>query len=114
MRDQENSRAIVGAWDAMAENIAERVAAKIKFMVNRHEEEPIVYDELVSTSEAAAITGVTTKTIRRWINEGRLAAVRHGRHFRVSRRSLMKARHVCTEKSAHDVAASIWNRKRGD
>ncbi len=38
---------------------------------------------LLSTSEAAKILGVTRQTVRRWIIEGNLKAIRIGRNIRI-------------------------------
>ncbi|HEX6656310.1 MAG TPA: biotin carboxylase N-terminal domain-containing protein [Candidatus Limnocylindria bacterium] len=45
-------------------------------------------DELLTPRQVAEQLGVTTRTVQRWITEGRLPATRVGRRMRVSRASL--------------------------
>src|SRR6266496_5310691 len=40
--------------------------------------------EHVSAKEAAELAGLSTRTVRRWITEGRLRAEKRGRSFRIA------------------------------
>jgi excisionase family DNA binding protein len=49
---------------------------------------PTVEDEFLTVAEVAAILKLNQQTIRNWLEEGRLPAVRVGRRVRVLRRDL--------------------------
>lgn len=52
---------------------------------------PLVIEELLAPGEAAALAGVSTTTIARWVDGGRLSGVRTpGRHRRVKTAELME------------------------
>jgi len=41
-------------------------------------------DSMISSGEAAALLGVTDRTIRRWLRDGVLPGYRFGRNFRIA------------------------------
>lgn len=46
--------------------------------------------KLLKVSEVASFTGTHERTVRRWIRDGRLAAVEHPQGLRVPRRALWR------------------------
>jgi excisionase family DNA binding protein len=55
----------------------------VQHPANRRAPRPMV-PSFVSAREAAELTGVSAKTVRRWIAADRLHAVKYGRSFRIS------------------------------
>lgn len=53
----------------------------------RNDEQPSAY---LDTAQAAAFASVSTKTIRRWVREGRLVEYRAGNRVRIVRADLVE------------------------
>jgi excisionase family DNA binding protein len=60
----------------------------------------------LDTARAAQLAGVSAKTIRTWVAEGRLRATRRGRAIRITRQDLGKAM-AGTSPDPHAAAAAI-------
>ncbi len=68
------------------------------------------HDEYLSTAEAARYAGVSGKTIRCWIHEGKLRGYRAGRLLRIKRGELdvlMGAPAPTTSEQVDDIAQRI-------
>ncbi len=52
----------------------------------RSRSKPNEIEELLTVAEVARIDRTTPKTVRRWIDEGKLGAYRLGGQFRISRK----------------------------
>ena len=70
--------------------------------------------ELLSTGAAARVEGVSPKTIRKWIADGRLPARRIGREYRIRREDLQRAgsRRKGANVDADALADQILRRSR--
>ncbi len=45
-------------------------------------------EPLLNIKDVAEVCGVSTKTVRRWIQSGQLVAIRLGRQWRIARKDL--------------------------
>lgn len=78
--------------DVSAE-VLDKIAAHVSLHLGARTQEPAPYvgegPELLSTYKAAKLAGVSTKTIRNWIAQGKLRRLQAGRCLRVDRRELL-------------------------
>jgi excisionase family DNA binding protein len=78
---------------------------------------PETTGEYLSVAEAARVAGVSTKTVRAWLRDGRLTPHHAGRGFRVIREDLIRFLAAppsqVTDVSADARAAAILRKIRG-
>jgi excisionase family DNA binding protein len=72
---------------SLEETLARVVEETVRRVV-REELQAGAGSDVLSTEQAAAVAGVSSKTVRAWINEGRLQAGRRGRLRTVRREDL--------------------------
>lgn len=58
---------------------------------------PKPFDRLLTTAEVATYTGRSTRSVRRWIQEGRLQPARLGRAVWIPESALLKALGLASE-----------------
>jgi excisionase family DNA binding protein len=72
--------------------------------MSSHDQTPdMSMDNAVSIRDAAAIAGVTEKTIRRWIKSGRLPAMKLGGQYRITIAALETASTATIEGNVQDI-----------
>lgn len=50
----------------------------------------MMIEKMYSVTEFGAALGLSSKTIRRWISEGRINAVKIGAHWRISHNEILR------------------------
>lgn len=76
------------AMASLARAIAELVRVEVDARVRAALAERPAVDELLSTAEAAQYAKVTPRSIRRWLDQGKLRALHAGRELRIRRADL--------------------------
>ena len=76
------------AMASLARAIAELVRVEVDARVRAALADRSAVDELLSTGEAAEYAKVTPRSIRRWLDEGKLRALHAGRELRIRRADL--------------------------
>jgi excisionase family DNA binding protein len=77
-----------GAMASLARAIAELVRVEVDARVRAALAERPVVAELLSTAEAARYAKVSPRSIRRWLDQGKLRALHAGRELRIRRADL--------------------------
>jgi excisionase family DNA binding protein len=77
-----------GAMASLARAIAELVRVEVDARVRAALAELPAVEELLSTAEAARYAKVSPRSIRRWLDQGKLRALHAGRELRIRRADL--------------------------
>lgn len=79
-----NPDIVAGVVHAIAELVRVEVQAQVRSALT----ERAAFPDLLSTAEAARYVRVTPRTIRRWLEQGKLHALHAGRELRIDRAEL--------------------------
>jgi excisionase family DNA binding protein len=91
------------AMASLASAIAELVRVEVDARVRAALAERPAVPELLSTSEAAQYAKVTPRSIRRWLDQGKLQGLHAGRELRIRRADLDKLMRTGRQRKAAEL-----------